>query len=79
MEDGVVKLAPLTKNAPAGAQEKVDEMTQKIINGEFKVFEGPIKDQSGNVKVPEGKVMTDDELLSFDWFVEGVVGTLPES
>ncbi|HEY8421164.1 MAG TPA: BMP family ABC transporter substrate-binding protein [Thermoclostridium sp.] len=79
MEDGVVKLAPLTKNAPAGAQEKVDEMTQKIINGEFKVFQGPIKDQNGNIKVPEGTVMTDDELLSFNWFVEGVIGTIPES
>jgi basic membrane protein A len=79
MSDGIVQLAPLTENAPEGAQEKVDEMTEKIISGEFKVFQGPIKDQDGNVKVPEGTVMTDNELLSFDWFVEGVIGTITES
>lgn len=79
MEDGIVALAPLTKNAPEGAQEKVDEMTEKIISGEFKVFQGPIKDQNGEIKVPEGTVMTDEELLSFNWFVEGVNGALTEN
>lgn len=78
MEDGIVDLAPLTKNAPEGAQAKVDEMKAKIINGEFDVFDGPIKDQSGKIRVPEGSSLTDEEKLSFDWFVEGVIGTLPE-
>ncbi|NLN64231.1 MAG: BMP family ABC transporter substrate-binding protein [Clostridiaceae bacterium] len=76
MEDGIVALAPLTANAPEGAQEKVDEMTAKIMSGEFKVFQGPIKDQSGNIRVPEGTELTDEEMLSIDWFVEGVVGTI---
>lgn len=78
INDGIVDLAPLTANAPEGAQAKVDEMKAKIKSGEFKVFEGPIKDQTGAVKVPAGTVMTDEELLSFDWFVEGVVGTIPK-
>ncbi len=78
MKDGIVDLAPLTKNAPEGAQAKVDEMKAKIISGEFDVFYGPIKDQSGNIKVPEGSSLTDEEMLSLDWFVEGVIGTLPE-
>lgn len=76
MEDGVVALAPLSKNAPEGAQEAVDEAQAKIASGELKVFAGPIKDQAGNVKVAEGQVMTDDELLSFDWFVQGVEGKI---
>lgn len=78
MEDGVVDLAPLTKNAPAGAQEKIDEAKKKILSGDWDVFYGPIKDQSGNIKVPEGSSLTDEELLSFDWFVEGVIGTIPK-
>ncbi|NCD08770.1 MAG: BMP family ABC transporter substrate-binding protein, partial [Negativicutes bacterium] len=36
----------------------------------------PIKDQSGTVKVPAGKAMSDEELLKIDWFVEGVDGTI---
>ncbi len=79
MEGGIVSLAPLTDIAPEGAQEKVDEMTKKIKSGEFKVFQGPIKDQNGEIKIPEGTELTTEELLSIDWFVEGVVGTLPAS
>ena len=41
-----------------------------------KVFSGPIVDQTGAEKVPAGAVMTDEELLGFNWFVKGVVGTL---
>ena len=33
-------------------------------------------DQSGAVKVAKGKVMTDAELLQFDWFVKGVEGKI---
>lgn len=78
MNDGIVALAPLTKNAPEGAQAKVDEAAAKIKSGEWDVFYGPIKDQTGKVRVPEGSKMSDEDLLSFNWFVEGVVGTIPE-
>ena len=43
-------------------------------DGKIVVFKGPIKDQTGAVKVAEGKTLTDDQLSSLDWFVEGVVG-----
>ena len=76
MEDGIVALAPLTENAPEGAQAVIDEAQAKIKSGELKVFAGPIKDQEGNVRVAEGELMTDDELLSFDWFVQGVEGKI---
>lgn len=76
VNDGIVNLAPLTANAPAGAQAAVDNAKADILSGKNKVFVGPIKDQNGNVKVTEGTVMTDKELLSFDWFVEGVQGSI---
>ena len=49
-------------------------MKAEILSGKEKIFVGPIKDQTGAVKVPAGVTMTDKELLSFDWFVEGVKG-----
>lgn len=76
MADGIVALSPLTKNAPEGAEAKVNDMKKQIIAGKFHPFAGPLKDQSGKVKVPAGKTMTDSELLSMDWFVEGVVGKI---
>lgn len=76
LEAGIVKLAPLTANAPIGAQEAVDKATAAILSGENKVFVGPIMDQSGKVKVEKGTVMTDSEMLQFDWFVKGVEGKI---
>lgn len=70
----IIYLAPLTKNAPEGAQEAVDKAKADIISGKNKVFVGPLKDNTGALKVAEGVAMTDEEMLSFDWFVEGVEG-----
>lgn len=76
IKDGITDLAELTENAPEGAEEKVKATRDDIISGKNKIFEGPIKDQSGNIKVKEGEVMTDEEMLKMDWFVEGVVGEI---
>ena len=37
-----------------------------------------IKDQTGAVKVPAGKTLTDPELQRLNWYVEGVDGSLPK-
>ncbi len=76
MKDGVVELAPLTENAPEGAAVKIAEVEAKIKSGSFNVFQGPIKDQAGIVKIEEGKIMEDKDILSFNWFVEGVNGKI---
>lgn len=76
MNEGIVALAPLTANAPEGAQAAVDEAAAKILDGSLVVFAGPIKGQDGSEKVAEGAALTDGEMLSMDWFVQGVVGTI---
>jgi len=76
IETGIVQVSPLTKNAPEGAQAKIDEAKAKMSSKSWDVFTGPIKDQSGNVKIADGQKMSDKELLSFDWLVEGVEGQI---
>jgi basic membrane protein A len=76
LESGIVNLAPLTKNAPTGAEEAVEKAKVTILSGENKIFVGPLKDQSGTVKIQKDKVMTDEELQQMDWFVNGVVGKI---
>jgi len=76
MDEGMVLLAPLTDLAPEGAEAIVDEYEQKINSGEFHVFQGPLYDQDGNQLLEVGEVLTDEEMLSMDYFVEGVIGSL---
>ncbi len=72
LNDNIIALAPLTELAPEGAAEMVAEAQAKFVSGETDVFVGPIFDNKGNLKVQEGQKLTDDEMLSLDWFVEGV-------
>ncbi len=78
MSDGIVKLAPFSPRVPDDVKALVKEYEQKILNGEWDVFYGPIRGQNGELSVPAGAKMTDEEIWSsFDWFVEGVVGESP--
>jgi basic membrane protein A len=79
-EDGVVGLAPLASFIPDDIKAEIEAEEARFGSGEetiFTIFTGPIKDQAGEVKVPEGQAMTAEELLSMNWFVEGVEGDIP--
>jgi basic membrane protein A and related proteins len=78
MKEGMVALDALSALAPAGAQAKIDAVTVDLkAQGNDYIFKGPLKDQTGAVKVEAGKSMTRDEQMSMSWFVEGVVGEIP--
>jgi len=77
MRDGIVDLAPLSPRVPDDVKALVEEYKQKILSGEWDVFTGPIKGQGGVLSIPEGVTMSDEEMLSMDWFVDGVVGEAP--
>lgn len=76
LNEGIVALAPLTDNAPEEAADLVVNAEAAIKDGSLNVFAGPIKGQSGEVKVEEGATLTDEELLNINWFVEGVIGQI---
>lgn len=78
MSDGILKLAPFGPMVPEDVQTLVKEKEKEILEGTFDIFVGPIKDNTGQERVPAGQTMTDEDKLSFDWLVEGVVGTIPE-
>jgi len=78
MSDKIVDLAPYGPMVPEDVKKLVEAKKQEILEGKFDVFTGPIKDQTGKERVAAGQKMTDAEMLSFDWFVEGVDGTIPK-
>jgi basic membrane protein A len=79
-QDGVVDLAPIAEFVPEEIRATAEEEVARFKSGEetiFTIFTGPIADQTGEIRVPEGQAMTAEELLSMDWFVEGVEGEIP--
>ena len=77
LADGAVELAAFSPQVPDDVKALVEEEEQNILSGDWDVFCGPINDQDGNVKVAEGECMSDGDMLGMNWFVEGVVGTIP--
>jgi basic membrane lipoprotein Med (substrate-binding protein (PBP1-ABC) superfamily) len=73
--DGCMAIAPFGSKVPQEVQDKVNEVKGDVETGAIVVFAGPIVDQDGNVKIPEGEELTADLMGSVDWFVEGVVGS----
>jgi basic membrane protein A and related proteins len=78
MAEGVLDLAPIADFVPAEVAAEVEAQKAAIIAGEFEIFCGSIADNTGEERVADGQCMTDEELLSFNWLVEGVTGEIPQ-
>lgn len=72
-----VGLAPFGPMVPDSVKVKVLLYQKKIENGEFFVFSGPIKGQNGDIVVKKGEKLSDADMLSMNFFVEGVKGSIP--
>jgi basic membrane protein A and related proteins len=77
LEEGAVELAPYGEAVSEEVREEVDEKLEGFKDGSFNPFVGPISDQEGNVRFEEGHEVTFEEFVEWNWFVEGVEGTLP--
>ena len=73
--DGCMAIAPFGPKVPQEVQDLVAQTKADIETGTIVVFQGPIKDQDGNIKVAAGEILGDDAMGSVDWFVEGVIGS----
>jgi basic membrane protein A and related proteins len=78
LKEGVVVMAPLNSVVPPAAAKVFEEKKKAIIDGKLTPFQGPIKDQSGAVKVPAGSTMSLEDLMSLNWYVDGVDGSIPK-
>lgn len=72
--EGLVTLCEM-KNLAEGTEEKVNAAIEGFKNGTLDIWAGELKDNAGNVVVAEGATMSDAELLSMMWLVEGVNGS----
>lgn len=63
----------LTKLLTPKVRAEVMQARAEIIKGTRKVFEGPLYDTSGKLRVPKGQVPSDAELWKMEWYVPGVI------
>ncbi|MDD4564726.1 MAG: BMP family ABC transporter substrate-binding protein [Eubacteriales bacterium] len=76
MADGYVGLAEMSDLVPDEVKDAVSEAEAKIMAGEFPIFVGPIKDNQGNIVVPEGTTLDRAGIWSMNYLVEGAKGAI---
>lgn len=77
LKDGTVEVVPLADFVVPEAQAQVDAAKARLCTGGWDIFYGPVYDQNGWLRVRAGETMSDAQLINdFDWFVEGVEGTV---
>ncbi len=78
IREGLVVLSPLSASVPADVQKLFNDKKQAIVDGKLMPFAGPLKDNSGAVKVAAGSVLPIGDMMSINWLVDGVDGSLPK-
>ena len=76
IRDGSVQLSPYGPAVSDAAKAAVEPVMAVMKAGTFKMFKGPLKDNEGNVVIPDGKVFDEEDgsLWGMSYLVEGVIG-----
>jgi basic membrane protein A len=76
LKSGMVQMAPFNPVLPKPVADEVMARQADIEAGRLAPFQGPLKDQTGAVKVATGSALTDPQILGMNWLAEGVEGKL---
>ncbi len=77
-QEDMISLAPLSSAIPADLKKSIAKMEDDLRSGKLHPFAGPVLDQDGKQRVAAGSTMTDKELGSMNYYVQGVTSKLPK-
>ena len=60
LKDGFVKMSPYGKAVPDAAKKKADGIKAAMMKGEFAIFKGPLKDNTGKEVIATGTTLQAD-------------------
>lgn len=78
MSSGVIDLV-YSRRLPSGIAHLTDFMKESIKSGVFLPFSGVIRAQDGTVKCDGKTSLSPEEIITMNWLVDNVVGTIPKS
>lgn len=77
-KEKMVGLAPFGKAIPEDVAKLANEAHDAIAAGKKHPFTGPLKKQDGSAWLKDGETVSDKDLASMNFYVEGVEGSLPK-
>lgn len=77
VRERVIRMAPYSSAVPVAVQRQVTDVERGFAAGRTNPFSGRLIDQDGQVRLAQG-TMSDADIAGMNFFVQGVVGTLPK-
>lgn len=77
MDTDVVDIFYTKSRLPRETIQTIKFMKEMIIGGTYHPFRGPLYDNKGVLRLDEGHNLEPEDILSMNWFVEGVLGSIP--
>jgi simple sugar transport system substrate-binding protein len=76
LKEGFVKPSAYGKAVSEAARKQADGVKASMVKGDFVIFKGPLKDNTGKVVIPAGTAhkQTDLALEQMNYLVAGVIG-----
>lgn len=78
IKEGLVVMSPLNAAVDSASAKAFEAKKKAIAEGKFEPFQGPLKDQAGAVKVAAGATLPMKDIMSMNWYVTGVEGSIPK-
>lgn len=75
---GMVGIGEISDAVPADVKAEALAMVAALADGSYHAFTGPINKQDGSVWLTEGQTADDATLLGMNFYVEGIVGDIPQ-
>jgi basic membrane protein A and related proteins len=77
MKEGLVQLSAIGADVPVPVRSLVEARRTAIVDGRFKPFSAPLTDNEGTLRLAQG-ALDDAAIATMNWFVRGVVGSVPK-
>jgi basic membrane protein A len=75
LKDHFVDIAPYGPKVNGATKAAIASKKAALVSGTFYEFTGPLYDQSGKLRVPQGKKLSVQDLYTMSWLVKGVIGS----
>ena len=78
LREGAVGVTAWSDDLTDEQLAQLKQAEAELASGERHVFAGPLRDQNGESRVPEGETLPDPAIFGMNWLVQGVNGSLPK-
>ena len=72
VKEGMVRIEGFGPRLSSAVRQEILNRQSELAQGRLVIFKGPMHDDQGRLVLPAGQVMTDAQILSMNFKVQGV-------